>query len=85
MTSVASHFLFGTTGLSGAFRLPWPLLISAICTDNNSATHAWILRTLDTIVAMTGFQQPFGMLQHIRDGSIKGLIPGTQRIIMQAS
>lgn len=83
--SVAYHFLFGTLGLSGAIRLPWPLLISAICTDNDSATHAWILQTLDTIVALTGFQQPFGMLQHIRDGSIKGLIPGTQRIIMQAS
>ncbi|KAJ5610939.1 hypothetical protein N7510_007658 [Penicillium lagena] len=82
--SVAYHFLFGTPWLTGAIRLSWPLLISAICTEN-SATHAWILQTFDTIAAMTGFQQPLGMLQRIRDGSIKGLIPGTQRIIMQAS
>ncbi|KAL2830829.1 hypothetical protein BDW59DRAFT_158269 [Aspergillus cavernicola] len=74
---VVFHFISGAPGLGATLRLQWPLFIAALCTDRKSAKYAWILQNLDIIANTTGFQQALSFSQRLRDGSTKGIIPGS--------
>lgn len=75
--SVRLHFTSDQVRFGGAFRLLWPLFISASIPHVDSGTKEWIAQTLAMIGKMTGVHLATIMSQLIRKGEIFEMVPGT--------
>lgn len=75
--SVPYHFNSGEVGVGLAFRLLWPIFITANCGATTPEIKDWAMKTLDLIGNTTGIQQALMMSQAVKKGHTMTLIPGT--------
>ncbi|KAJ5988362.1 C6 zinc finger domain protein [Penicillium waksmanii] len=75
--SVPYHFNSGEVGVGLAFRLLWPIFITANCGATTPEIRDWAMKTLDLIGNTTGIQKALMMSQAVKKGHTMALIPGT--------
>ncbi|KAJ5750816.1 hypothetical protein N7533_007844 [Penicillium manginii] len=75
--SVPYHFNSGEVGVGVAFRLLWPLFITANCGATTPEIKDWVMKTLELVGNTAGIQQALMMSQSVKKGHNIALIPGT--------